>query len=184
MVQTIDVALEVGNMNNLLSKVLSVQQANKRLGCSGNALGLISTVDNLLVNQQFLDVAEEILKVLLMEVSDNEAPDGESLADNLREILDPVGLAGVVLRDHSTGDDSSVGVEVIQCGLQSLASDVLKVDVNTIWRQFLECFVSAALLVVECVVESDFLEKVIDLFVRSGYCNQCIINHTVSRMHT
>lgn len=163
------IALEVSNLDDLLSKVLSVQQSNKRLGSSSDALSLIYTVDDLLLDEQLLDIAEEILKVLLMEISNNKAPDGQSLTDNVHEVPDTIGLTGVVLRDHSTGDDSSVDVEVIQRGLQSLASDVFKVNVDTLGCQLLEGFVCSALLVVECVVEADVLEEVVDLFVRSRY---------------
>jgi hypothetical protein len=161
---------EVGNVDDLLSKILSVQQSNERIGSSSDALGLINAVDDLLLDQQLFDIAEEILKVLLMEISNNETPDGQSLADNVHEVLDAIGLTGIVLRDHSTCDDSSVDVEVIQRGLQSLASDVLKVNVDTLRRQLLEGFVGCALLVVESVVETDLLEKVVDLLVRSRYC--------------
>ncbi len=161
--------LEIGNLNDLLSKVLAPEHSCKGLGRVLDALGLIHAINNLLVHQQILDVSEEIFKVLLMEVGHDEAADGQSLADNLHEVLDAIGLACIVLRDHATGNDPSMVVHIVDGSFQRLTTDVLKVNVDALGSKLLEGIMGRALLVVEGSIKADILEQVIDLVVRSSY---------------
>src|SRR5690554_690086 len=131
-----------------------MQHTHKRLGCSLDTLSLIHTVDDLLFQEQVLDITEEIRMVLFMKVSNDKTADGQSLGDNLHQILDTVRLTSVVLRDHTTGDDPSKSVHIVQRGLEGLATNIFKVNVDSFGCQLLERLTDRAFLVVEGVMES------------------------------
>ena len=167
MATTIGLNLQSSDLNNLLAKVLSVQESHKRIWCRRYTLGLIDLVVDLSVQQQLLDVSEEVFKVLCIEVCDDKAADCQGLGNDVHQVLDTVGWA-IVLRDHTTGNDPSMFVEHIQRRLQGLATDILKVDVDTLGCQLSQGLASTLFLVVERVIKTDLLEKIVDLFITSS----------------
>lgn len=161
--------LQLGDLKNSLSEVLACEQTKQTLAGVVDALGnghswLVGTLVNPLLH--VLLVLDEVLGAHVL-VTNDESLDLQALGNNLHEVADrvPVGRRGVVLRNHTTGDDAAEVVHGVDCGFKVLASNVLVVNVNAVWCQSLEAVCWLLLLVVEGAVEAKLFVKVLELLV-------------------
>jgi 6-phospho-beta-glucosidase len=135
--------------------------------------GLVQAVDDglgveeLALAQPAADVGDHGGRPVLV-VGDDEAAQGEALADDQREVVRPGGqLGGVVVGDRPAHGDAAVGVEYRQRGFQVVAADVVEVDVDALGRGLAELAEDGGGLVVEGGVEADLAQPA-DLFIAAG----------------
>lgn len=119
--------LQVGNLDNCFAKVTSVKHANEGIGSVLDALGNILLVDDLALDQPRSNITSKVGTALGGKVTDNEAADRNALADNMSQVADAIWSLSVVLRNHTTRNDTSVGVHDFECRLQGLTANVLVV---------------------------------------------------------
>lgn len=72
-----------------------------------------------------------------MAASYDEALHLDPVPNDVHEVVDPIRLRRgfVVLRDHTTGDDTAEGVHVCDCRLKLLATH-LRTFSTTLWHSF------------------------------------------------
>ena len=114
-------------MHHSFSKILSPQHSHECLRRLVDTSGFIHAIHDLFAQQKLSDALEEVGKVLIMEIRYDKVTHSEALADDIQQVFDTIWLAGIVLGDHTTGNDPSKVVQVIQSRLQLGPSDILEV---------------------------------------------------------
>nr|ACN33356.1 unknown [Zea mays] len=151
------VSLVVGDADELLSDVATVEESYERLGRALEPLGDVLDVGERAVP----DVRQHprlVLRVEVLVVGLDEPLQAEALGDDGGEVAHGVLLPvrQVVLRDEPADGDPSVHAHVEQDGVEHGAADVLEVDVDAVGEAALERGAEVGLLlVVEGVVEAE-----------------------------
>lgn len=161
--------LQVLDLDNGLAKVLTLEDANKAFGGVVDALGDVHLGLEGALGEPLLHLLLVLLvvDVAVAGLADEEADHLEGLGDDVEHVADavPLVLGGVVVADHAAGGDAAALVDVVEGGLEVLAADVLKVDVDALGGDALEAVGGLLLLVVEAAVEAELLGDEVELLV-------------------